>query len=153
MNTNAIARRTVRFLHLSFIAQLLPCCSVCALLLNVCRVAQCVPCCSFVPFCWVCAIFVHRRHWATNLTIGIIIHLYFNILGFKQSLYSIIDLYISSKTSLLVSIGTFWDSFKVSFFSLSFFLYPPFLHPPLLHLYLCWNNQLVGCWYYHWLSV
>ena len=80
LNANAIARRTVRFPHLSFVAQLLPCCSVCAVLLScavllVCAVlcfphlsfvAQLLPCCSFVPFCSVCAIFVHKRHWATN---------------------------------------------------------------------------------------
>ena len=40
MNANAVARKTVRFPHLSCVAQLLPCCSVCAVLLNCSRVAH-----------------------------------------------------------------------------------------------------------------
>ena len=40
MYADAIAWRAVRFPHLSFVAQLLPCCSVCAMLLSLCRVAH-----------------------------------------------------------------------------------------------------------------
>ena len=51
MNTNAMTRWTVRFPHLLFVAQLIPCCSVCAVLLSC-------PCCSFVQSCNIVAIFV-----------------------------------------------------------------------------------------------
>ena len=50
MNANAIARKTVRFPHLSCVAQLLPCCSVCAVLLSLCRVAHLCRVAQFVQY-------------------------------------------------------------------------------------------------------
>jgi len=57
MNTNAMTWRIVGFPHLLFVSQLLPCCSVCSVLL-VYAVLQYL--CNF------CAIFVHRRHWVVS---------------------------------------------------------------------------------------
>ena len=45
LNANAVARKTVRFPHLSCIAQLL----------SLCRVAQFVPCCSVCAVLLICA--------------------------------------------------------------------------------------------------